>query len=108
MGDSRYSEHLLRAVPLKHLVAGKHHLKILNACLLHRYGNLPTKARVGKMTFYLTGDSASGWHVSINDQRNGYQEYEVTEVGGAYTVVGGGLSVKVSKFSMGTLEKLDE
>lgn len=107
MSDNRYSTHLARAVPLKQLVRSQHHQRVIDACLLHRFGNLPGKTRLGHMTFLLTGDPTEGWYLSIYDRQLGYQEYDVLEDETSFLVRGGGLSTKSSQFSKSTLTKLE-
>lgn len=107
MSDNRYSEHLLRAVPIKRLIRSTHHQKVIDACLMHRYGNLPGKKRIGQMTFLLTGDSTNGWYLSIKDQFLGYQEYDVIEDDTSFIVYGGGLMVKSSRYSKTNLSKME-
>ena len=107
MSDDRYSTHQARAVPLKRLVRSPHHQKVIDVCLLHRFGNMPGKARLGRMTFLLTGDSTQGWYLSIYDSELGYQEYDVTEDETSFYVRGGGLSTKSTRFSKKNLAKLE-
>ena len=107
MTDTSYAEHLQNAVPLAQLIRQPEHDRLIDACLKHRYGSVPSEARKNQMTFRVGADESKRWYVTVLDTAlSQYMEFTAVVLGDSIFVRGGGMTEKMSRFSMKTLARI--